>query len=266
VDSLRKEYGFIEKFKVWFGRKSVIVFTMGKVGTLTVCNSLREAGYKHVHPHSLRYTKPGIHFLKIKLSFFNKIKFTFKTLLKRVKVFFWKLTKQEIYVITGVRDPFSRNVSAYFEQLHYLGGLGNRNTFDQISTYFNETCDFEAPIHWFDKEILQVTGINVYETPFDKQKGYSIINKGKYKLFVYRIDKLNTLENELAEFIGEDRFKLLSTNISDEGEYSQQLKLLKNNYKYQQEITDTFVDSLYMKHFFSESEIDNLKNKWAKLS
>lgn len=266
MDSLRQEYSTLEKIKVWFGDKSIIVFTMGKVGTLTVCNSLREVGYKHVHPHSLRYTKPGVHFLKVKLNFFNKIKYTFKTLSKRVKVFFWKLTKQEIFIITGVRDPFSRNVSAYFEQLHYLGGLGSRNSFSEIAAYFDETCDFEAPIHWFDKEVLQVTGINVYETPFDKEKGYSIINKGKYKIFVYRVDKLNMLENEMAQFIDDDSFKLLSTNISDEGEYSQQLKLLKNNYKYQKEIADTFVDSLYMKHFFSGSEIEDIKNKWVKLS
>jgi hypothetical protein len=264
LDSLRKEYSTFEKIKVWFGQKSVIVFTMGKVGTLTVCNSLRNIGYMHVHPHSLRFTRPGVHFLKVKLSFTQKLKYLILTFLKRIKVAVWKLLKNEIVIITGVRDPYSRNISAYFEQVHYLGGIKCGTSPRDIEKQFNETCFFDAPLEWFDKEIRKVTGINVYDYFFDKDKGFSVIKKGKYKLLVFRIDKLNSLSEEIAKFIGDENFKVISTNISDEGEYVKQLTQLKKSYKYDQHKVNIYSKSKYMKHFYTSDENQGLIDRWSK--
>jgi hypothetical protein len=264
VDSLRKEYSAIDKVKVWFGEKSVVVFTMGKVGTLTVCNSLRNIGYRHVHPHSLRFTRPGIHFIKVKLSFGQNLKYKIMTIFKRIKVTIWKLLKKEIVIITGVRDPYSRNISAYFEQVHYLGGISEKATHENIEKQFNDSCVFNAPLNWFDIEIKRVTGIDVFEYPFDKDEGFCIISKGKYKLFVYRIDKLNSLSKELARFIGDDLFQILSTNSSEKGEYFDQLSELKKNYRYDSDRVKTYSESKYMKHFYTEAENQRCIEKWAK--
>jgi hypothetical protein len=266
LDILRKEYSTLGKLKVWFGRKSVIVFTMGKVGTLTVCNSLRAVGYKHVHPHSLRYTRPGVHFLKINLSIAERFKYFIKTFLKRTKVWVWKKLKNEILIITGVRDPYSRNISAYFEQVHYLGGISPKATISQIRDQFDATCDFDAPINWFDKEVLQVTGINVFDYTFDKDKGLSIITKGKFKLLVFRIDKLNGLEHEISKFIGDENFRILSTNSSDDGQYIKQLKEYKNKYKYEIDKVKKFSNSIYMSHFYKPEEIENFALRWGASS
>ena len=86
VENLRGQYGFFKKLRVWFGGRSVIVLTMGKVGTLTICNSLNRIGFQHVHPHSLYYTRPGVHFLDIKLSPAQRLWYAYKTLMKRLKV------------------------------------------------------------------------------------------------------------------------------------------------------------------------------------
>ncbi|MFT6905921.1 MAG: hypothetical protein ACJAS1_002584 [Oleiphilaceae bacterium] len=266
MDSLREEYSGLEKIKVWFGRKSVVVFTMGKVGTLTICNSLRKIGYRHVHPHSLRFTRPGIHFLKVPLSATEKKKYFIRTLLKRIKVWVWKLCKREILIITGVRDPYSRNLSAYFEQVHYLGGINSSATPDQVRDLFEQTCDFDAPLNWFDDEVLKVTGINVYDYPFDINKGISIIKKGKYKLLVFRVDKLNSLETEISEFLYEEKFKVLSTNSSDNGDYSVQSKTLRDSYKYDTKLAKHFTNSKYMNHFFDAQEIEELEARWSNPS
>jgi len=263
LDSLRKEYGVFEKVKVWFSKKSVIVFTMGKVGTLTVCNSLREIGYKHVHPHSLRYTKPGIHFIKVRLSPKRKIFYFIKTLLKRLKVFFWKLFKPEILIITGVRDPFTRNISAFFEQVHYIGGIQKNDSPAQVEELFNNTCDFSAPLHWFDREILKVTGIDVFEFPFDKENGIALIEKGKYRILVYRVDKLNGLKKEFSQFIDDQSFEILTTNSSVDGDYIHELDALKKTYKYRSDITSEFALSKYMRHFYSQEEIDRLVSQYG---
>lgn len=263
MDSLRREYRFFEKAMVWFSKKSVIVFTMGKVGTLTVCNSLSNIGYKHVHPHSLRYTKPGIHFIKVQLAPSKKVFYFIKTILKRFKVFFLKLLKPEILIITGIRDPFSRNISAFFEQVHYIGGIRDSDSPMQVEELFNKTCDFQAPLHWFDREILKVTGIDVFEFPFDKEKGVMIIERGKYRMLVYRLDKLSGLEDVFSRFIGDEKFEIITTNASTDGDYASQLKVLKKTYKYPPEIVTEFTTSKYMMHFYSQDEIDRFKYRYG---
>lgn len=263
MDSLRREYGVFEKAKVWFSKKSVIVFTMGKVGTLTVCNSLRNIGYKHVHPHSLRYTRPGVHFIKVQLTFGERIFYFAKTILKRFKVAVWKALKPEILIIAGVRDPFSRNISAFFEQVHYIGGLQENDSPEQVVELFNKVCDFEAPLSWFDREVLEVTGIDVYDIPFDKERGIAVIEKGKYRLLVYRVDKLDSLQNEFVQFIGDKRFEILTTNASSASVYTRQLRELKKSYRYSAEITHKFACSKYMKHFYLPEEIGGFVRKYG---
>ena len=85
------EHRFIDKLKVWFGANGIIVLTMGKVGTLTVCNSLEHAGFRSVHPHSLFFTRPGVHFIDIALSPRQRLWYAYKTLTKRLKVALWRL-------------------------------------------------------------------------------------------------------------------------------------------------------------------------------
>lgn len=263
MDSLRREYGPLDKLRVWFGNRSVIVFTMGKVGTLTVCNSLRAIGYKHVHPHSLRYTRPGIHFLKVKLSWLSIAKYSFKTILKRIKVWLWKALKREIIIVSGVRDPFSRNVSAYFEQVHYLGGIEEGRSYEEIVDQFEAHCEFLAPLDWFDSEMLPLTGIDIFEHPFDVVKGFAEIKKGKFRIFLFRIDKLNDLESELGSFIKDDRFRIVSTNRSTDGRYKRQLQEFKEKYKYPQSMVDAYSMSKYMRHFYSTDETEKFAQRWA---
>ena len=101
MEDLRKEYSFFEKFRVWFNSNLIVVYTVGKVGTLTICASLRASGFRHIHPHSLFFTWPGIYFLAVDLSVFQRTFYFFRTYLKRVKVSIWKLLVPKIKIILG---------------------------------------------------------------------------------------------------------------------------------------------------------------------
>lgn len=263
MSDLRKQYNIIQKIRVWFGGNSVVVYTMGKVGTLTICNSLNAISYRHVHPHSLRYTKPGVYFLKLSLPVYKKIYFSVKTVLKRLKVVIWKSLKNEIIIISGVRDPYSRNVSAFFEQAHYFGGLDVGMNLREVREEFDRLCDFFAPINWFDEEIYKVTGINVYDYSFNKDKGFVSIKKGKYKIFIYRLDKLNELGKELKKFIDSPSFEIVSTNFTADSLYSSISKKFASYYKYASNISNVYAESKYMKHFYTETEVENLKTRWV---
>jgi hypothetical protein len=260
ISPLRKELNFLQKLRTWFGSKSVIVLTMGKVGTLSICNSLQKIDYKHVHPHSLVYSYPGTHFLKnIKLPFIKNLYFTFKTVLKKLKVYLWKAFTPEIVIITGVRDPFSRYISAFFEQSHYLNFDTVSNSMDMVKKKLHDHGNFESTLEWFEKEIKNVFGINIYDYNFDQNEGFSIIKKGKIKIFIYRLDKLDGLEEHLKVFLNSTGFKLISHNITENNlNYSK----LKKEFKFNDVSFDKAKNSNYLNHFYSEQEICLLKNKW----
>jgi len=263
MNALREEYGLFDKIKVWFGVKSVVVYTMGKVGTLTICNSLERAGFRHVHPHSLRYTKPGVHFLKVKLSGSQKVKYGVMTFLKRMKVAIWKILKRDIVIITGVRDPYTRNISAFFEQIHYLGGIKKGSSMEDVKRLYDSVCEFDASLYWFDDEMLAVTGIDVFDYPFDKGLGYAVIEKGKYRILIYRLDKLDGLKGQISEFIGCDKFTIESTNFTEKGEYSDLMKKFKAEYKYSDVASRKYSQSKFMRHFFSGEEIRLFAMRWS---
>lgn len=263
ANELRVQYGFFQKLRVWFGSRSVIVLTMGKVGTLTICNSLEQIGFRHAHPHSLYYTRPGVHFLDIRLTLWQRIWYTYKTVTKRLKVFIWSALSSEIMIITGVRDPFSRAISAYFEQSHYFGGVPDDWSFSEIKEDFEKRACITATTTWFDKEIRRFSGIDVLNSDFPRDKGYKSYQKGSVSLFVYKMDSLNNLGPQIAEFLSVQDFSILPTNETGSSHNALKYKEFARRYKFDREIANELIESDYMKTFFSTEDIATLLKRWV---
>ena len=262
-NNLRGEYGLFKKLHVWFGGRSVIVLTMGKVGTLTICNSLDRIGFRHVHPHSLYFTRPGVHFLDIQLTPAQKVWYAYKTFTKRLKVKIWSLVSSEIIIITGARDPFSRAISAYFEQSHYFGGVPDHWGFDEIREDFEKRAFVDATTTWFNKEIKRFSGIDVISSDFPKELGYKSYRNGKIRLFVYRIDRLNDLGPQIGTFLGMPDFAICSANETSDSPNAEKYTDFARRYKFDRATAEELVDTAYVKTFYSNAEIDALLTRWV---
>lgn len=262
VRDLRGQYSLLKKLRVWFGARSVIVLTMGKVGTLTICNSLDRIGVGHVHPHSLYHTRPGVHFLHIQLTLAQRCWYFYKTLTKRLKVKLWSALTREIIIITGVRDPFSRSISAYFEQSHYFGGVPNHWGFDEIRQDFEKRALLDATTTWFDKEIKRFSGIDVIGSDFPKDKGFKSYQNGKVRLFVYRIDRLNDLGTQIGAFLHMPDFAVCSANETINSQSAEKYKAFVESYKFDRATAEKIADSAYLKTFYTESEIAAMLTRW----
>lgn len=261
---LRVEHGFVDKLKVWFGANGIIVLTMGKVGTLTVCNSLEHVGFRSVHPHSLFFTRPGVHFIDIALSPRQRLWYAYKTGTKRLKVAFWRLLSSEILIITGVRDPFSRAISAYFEQSHYFGGVPEEWDYDQIKDDLEKRAFFHATTSWFDQEIKRFSGIDVLDSNFDPELGYKTYRKGKIRIFVYRMDKLDGLGPQIADFLGRADFEILKTNDTSDTQNAAKYRDFTKRYRYNPALAEALVGTRYVQTFFSPDEIAALEGRWVE--
>ena len=239
-------------------KEKVLIYQMGKVGSTSLIKSILDFKIQPIQIHRLFFTN-------------NEVKLNIRRIIVKLKmhldIFIHQyILRKRIKIITGYRDPMARNVSTFFQHL-------NRNyskkeiasiNYKELIDDFSHSTFFDTPNNWFDIELKRKFGIDILKNSFDKEKGYSIITNKKVDVFVYRLDKLNQLEEEIGMFLNIKNFKLTGANIGSEKSYAQLYIDFKKNYT----PSDTLIKKLYtsktINHFYSSKDIELLKNKWIK--
>lgn len=121
-------------------------------------------------------------------------------------------------VISLIREPVARQISLMW---HYLGEnpkemMKRYGKFENIERRYFQIPNHEDEFEWYKKEMETVLGINVYEYSFDRDAGYSIIEKDGISLLLIKVEKLNSLEKVIADYLKEDDFKLCTLNLAKE--------------------------------------------------
>ncbi len=119
---------------------------------------------------------------------------------------------------------------------------------------------------WFDTEMKAILGIDVFEHPFDKEGGYSIIKQDNIELLLLKVERLSKLEPVIGEFVGAPHFRLLRANEADDTPLKYLYKNVKDNIKIPEEtLTELYKKSnTFMDHFYTEEEKDGFYKKWSR--
>lgn len=121
-----------------------------------------------------------------------------------------------------------------------------------------------TPLHWLENEIDRNFGINVYDRPFDRDKGFIEFEEGNFKVFLYKLEKLPSLENDLGDFLSEPSFKLVNANVGSQNWYGKLYESFHEKIEFSQEYLDLLYNSKYVNHFYSQAEIAQFRAKWTK--
>lgn len=257
----------------------VLLYQPGKVGSMTIHSSNTLKTY-HFHSMAYAYADEGMR--KICNRMLDKIK------------------KNPVKIITGVREPISRDISVFFQGsesniwplirydnswLYLFGDYSSHHTtkldaqilkkrisvlekslnhsFECMTKEIIENRSDE--FSWFDYEIKALFGVDIYAYPFNKEKGYTIIEQGNIRILVYKCERLNQLDGVIGEFIGEPGLSFTDTNRGDEKVYSYVYKKFRNEVKLSRKYFDYYyADNSKLKHFYTDSEIEQFMNKWKK--
>jgi hypothetical protein len=174
-------------------------------------------------------------------------------------------------IISLVRDPVSRNISTFFYNLpeilpNWPEELKNGNlSMERLWSLFAGTESIQnAPIDWFDSQLKALTGIDVFASPFARERGYQIYPRdSRFNVMVVRLEDLNWCAGSaLQDFLGIKGFRLKSTNRALEKDYSEVYKAFIS-----QQIPASYLDRTYStklaRHFYSPREIAAFKRKWS---
>ncbi len=202
---------------------------------------------------------------------------------------------KKIKIVTAVRDPIAQNVSFFFQlntrfcdiQEYWKDGgdvqilwdawiahvLGKKFRINRKSAeirfeymdYINQLLHNVICIqNFFEENFEKYNHINVYDYPFDRKKGYSIIKDRNTEVFIYQLEKLNEIQNDLGQFLGIEDFRLTNDNVGSEKWYAPAYQQALKELKFSREYFEYCYDSKLVKHFYSEEDIDRFKCRWSK--
>jgi len=251
----------------------ILVYQPGKVGSSSVCNSFFTIGVNATHFHYA--TDYFIFDLIPELTW--KPKVTELETIRKCSEYCNNKIKQakKIKIITLVREPISRDYSQFLYHMNELVKNGYLTSDDSLLEACTEgirkratqngKCKYGYQFEWFNKELKEVFGIDVYDHPFDKEKGYSFIKQDNIEVLVLKLEKLSDLEQVIGKFSDTPNFKLINTNEASKKGYKDLYKSIQKSVKIPQEVISLYYKgNRFMDHFYSEEEKKFFLKKWEK--
>lgn len=256
-------YFYILTHPVEFSRSKnsiYVIYNMGKVGSTTLFSTLWEK-----LPHSLLH---HVHFmskngLKKREDFYANPDITKDD--KALVQFIEKNSHKKLKIITLVREPVSRDISDLFQSLpiYFPDKSSSEITVNDLTNQI-KINNFEHTLSWFDDEFLEYLNFDIYAQSFDPAKGYEIYKQDKLEILVIRLEDLSKCyHTALKEFTGIDFPKLVNTNLTDEKDSAVLNKNLKKEFKMGRHKLEEVYASKYVRHFYSQEEINSFFNKYS---
>jgi hypothetical protein len=169
-------------------------------------------------------------------------------------------------VVTLVRDPISRNVSAYFQNLDQLWGMDNahaRLSMEQIIEGFFQKQPHERALNWFDREFKAILGVDVYAHPFDLAEGFQHLQQQSLQILILKTSLDDQIKaRELGRLVGTNNLSFVQKNLGAEKSYSAVYDQFVRSIQLPDEYVKGMLEHRFTQHFFSPSEIDAIRRKW----
>lgn len=248
----------------------VVVYTMAKVGTLGIGKALESKKISVVSKHTLHHTGKILTADGTPISSYNT-----KNAIKSRQRIVNLAKNKKIRLITGVRDPVERALSAYFYRIGYFsdlmknnrGGLSrkkrlNKIDFEKVKDDFLKNYSHNWPLKWFDNEIKIFFNLDVFRYEFNYDAGYTILQNNNCRLLILRTDKLSDICQEaLGKFL-KTKVKYQPYNEGSGKWYGDYYKKFKKQVKLPNWYLNKIYNSKLAKHFFTEEEVRKMKARW----
>ena len=274
--ALAKLINLLSLEQAYGGHESgLIIFQMGKVGSSSIYESLKRitpnSPIYHAHvltPAQLAsteaLTKANWAASRNPMHLWHSLFLQDKLKQKPSKK--WK-------VITLVRDPIARNISAFFQTKHLLRAddqrvlLSSTDSEELKGLFLENFYAHEAPIKWFDDELKPVFGIDVFDRSFPREAGYCIYEGEIADVLLIRLEDLARCQTEaIREFLGVDNFQMRKTNVGKDKSYSEAYSRMLSSIRLPETYLEQMYQSKYAQHFYSRDEIAKFSQRWLGTS
>lgn len=239
----------------------VFVLTMGKVGSITVWQSLLDAGVffqvqiHHVCRSPRRYPY-GQRNIQTAIGFSN---WAFSP---------WLLRRPLVRIATVVREPISRLISLYLFSYEKRFGAAVENTSLEVllkdfpRVFEDDYVHPLVPGYFLENEIHAASNIDVYRHDFPRSKGAAIIEQGRYSLLIMKLEiadqqKSAALTTWMGRPVGINR-RNTASDVGYDHIYAEFKRRVRIPHRY----AEAIYQSAYMRHFYSAEERNKYWRRW----
>lgn len=226
----------------------VIIYSMGKAGTSTLTSSIAAATSRHViKVHAV--SPAGIEERRSTHGPRPRLLWTGEVLRHDFH------RRRARTVVTCVRDPIARAISAYF----YSGRTDT--SIDTVSYYVEKLSQRD----WFDDEMLATTGLDVYAKTFDHDRGYEVYEHENLRVLLLRVEDIRRVgPTALREHLGLARPPLIVTqNVGEDQGQGDVYTAFKRTVALPQNLVSMVYATRLARHFYSPDELAALTERWT---
>lgn len=248
-------------------QKPILVYQPGKVGSRSIYETLKEMGYNAYHVHNLCNLDGMEQYVR---ETYPNPEYSLKEIGRgrTIRALIDNSSDNTVWnVITMVRDPIARHVSAVFELLPQVlsdfdtNVLGEQATIEKIQQLAMSLP--EGMMSWYEEQLQPVFGIDIYVTPFPHNKGYQIYKNKKTRLLLIRLEDLNTIAaSAFQEFLDIPDIQLQRKNTGEDKKYGDMYAEFRK-LKFPIEYINQFYNNRFSQHFYDKIKIEGFRKKWS---
>lgn len=248
---------------------------MGKVGSTSLLRSLKNAKLPYPIYRAHRLSYEGIkeaedHYLSLQPIIPRHVRL-YPILRRKIEE---DKTKVNWRIITSVREPISREISDFFENVEVdwpnlideNGRLETNNTIDFLRNMlinYDESSDYAST--WFDKELKTVFNIDVYSYLFNHNDGFTILGERNVKVLILRKEDLDrSFDTAIMRFLDLDKpIRMVRSNVGKDKKYTKEYAYVLENITIPESVCTRFYSSKYARHFYTETMRNEFIQKWS---
>lgn len=175
--------------------------------------------------------------------------------------------KHPVKIITLVRDPFARNISAFFEnEPATKASYSDKNQFvSNLMKQFLSESTHKVPINWYIKEFKSALGVDIYSHRFDTDKKWAHFREANYDILTLRTELDDRTKNiVVSNFLGVDDLRIGRSNQTENKGINPVYQAFKERVRFPEMIAEPLLDSQYCQHFFTAEERDAMRQNWVE--
>ena len=238
-------------------RTPTLVYAMGRVGSVALFRSLYEHGEFALHAHILNPAN-----LKRKE---GKRPGTSKWAYKQIVC-----KQRNVKIISLVRNPVECMVSAFAPEVRVPfdpntgdGHLSTSELSDQFRAGYFDRQRHLLKLNWFDDEFKAALGIDVYNYPFPKDRGYVQFREGPFDVLIMRSELDDDMKSRVvSEFVGTTDLKIIRTRVGAQQSYGEIYRVFKQRVTIPEQYMDAIVNSRFAQHFFTQDTLSAMNDRF----
>lgn len=265
----------------------LLVYQMGKVGSSTLTQYLR-AHYTQAEIFQIHtLTESGAQRIENRYRQAAAIRsipsidqhiLESRYLMSRLKDLKSGKQRAPLKVVSMVRDPIARNLSAFFQtfEVDFARMFVESNqdatmspfSIEELTQAFltgSQTFRHEYPLVWFQEELHQALDIDVLSKPFDPELGVARYQNNYCDLLILRMEDFpHTLAPSLSRFLNIEVGPMPRSNSADGKKYSNAYRNFIDHITLPESYLDTMYNSAFSTHFYTEEELDRFRARWTR--